>query len=37
MEQPGQMEAIVRTAWEQSANYTYDGRAKRILELVDGA
>jgi len=34
-DQPGQAEAIARKAWEQSASYTYDARASRILELVD--
>jgi glycosyltransferase involved in cell wall biosynthesis len=33
--QPEQAEAIARTAWEQSAMYTYDARAQRILELLD--
>jgi hypothetical protein len=33
--QPEQAEAIARTAWEQSARYTYDARAQRILELLD--
>ena len=35
VEQPQQAEAIARTAWEQSTSYTYDARARRILELVD--
>ena len=35
VQQPQQAEGIVRMAWEQSANYTYDARARRILELVD--
>jgi hypothetical protein len=33
--QPLQAEAIAKAAWEQSANYTYQARAKRILQLVD--
>lgn len=32
---PQQLETIARTAWEQSANYTYQGRAKHILDLMD--
>lgn len=28
-------EAIAKTAWEQSANYTYDMRVEQILKLVD--
>lgn len=35
VEQPRQARAIARMAWEQSVDYTYDVRAKRILELVD--
>ena len=35
VEQPRQAQAIARMAWEQSVDYTYDVRAKRILELVD--
>lgn len=37
VEQPRQAEAIARTAWKQSVDYTYDVRARRILELVDAA
>ena len=33
--QPRLMESIACKAWEQSADYTYDARARRILELVD--
>jgi glycosyltransferase involved in cell wall biosynthesis len=33
--QPEQADAIAQTAWEQSARYTYDARARRILELLD--
>jgi len=33
--QPRLMETIACKAWEQSADYTYDARARRILELVD--
>jgi glycosyltransferase involved in cell wall biosynthesis len=33
--QPEQAEAIARTAWEQSARYTYDARARCILDLLD--
>lgn len=32
---PAQMQAIARRAWEQSAAYTYEARAGRILELVE--
>ena len=35
VEQPRQAEALARAAWEQSADYSYDARAQRILELVD--
>ena len=34
-EQPRQAAAIARVAWEQAAGYSYDARARRILELVD--
>jgi glycosyltransferase involved in cell wall biosynthesis len=35
IEQPQQAESIACTVWEQSASYTYDVRARRILQLVD--
>ena len=35
VEQPRQAEAIALVAWEQSVDYTYDVRARRILELAD--
>lgn len=35
IEQPQRAESIARRAWEQSAEYTYDARARRILDLVD--
>jgi len=35
IEHPQQAEAMARRAWEQSANYTYEVRARRVLELVD--
>lgn len=35
VDQPMQAETIARAAWEQSAEYTYDARAQRILELVN--
>ena len=35
VEQPRQAEVIARRAWEQAAEYTYDARAQRVLELVD--
>lgn len=35
VEHPQQAEVIARTAWEQSAEYTYDARARHILELID--
>ncbi len=34
-EQPRLANSIARSAWEQSADYTYDARASRILELVE--
>ncbi len=34
-ERPRLMETIARNAWEQSADYTYDARARRVLSLVD--
>ena len=34
IEQPRQAKAIARRAWQQSTSYTYDARARRILELV---
>lgn len=33
-ERPELMETVARNAWEQSADYTYDARARRILDLV---
>ena len=35
VDQPRQAQAIARAAWEQSADYNYDARARRILELAD--
>lgn len=32
---PAQMQAIARRAWEQSAEYTYEARAERIIELIE--
>lgn len=32
---PQRAEAIAKTAWEQSANYTYHARIRRILHLLD--
>ena len=34
VELPREALEIVRTAWQQAAEYSYDGRAQRILELV---
>lgn len=34
-EQPQRAQAIAHKAWEDSTNYTYDARAKRVVELVD--
>jgi len=33
--QPRRAHAIARAAWEQAADYTYDARAQRILELAE--
>jgi len=35
VEHPQQAEAIARTAWEQSADYTYDARARQILDMIE--
>lgn len=34
-EQPRAEEAIARAAWQQSVDYTYEFRARRILDLAD--
>jgi glycosyltransferase involved in cell wall biosynthesis len=37
VEQPEQAQRIAHTAWELSAQYTYDGRAQNLLQLIDAA
>ena len=36
VERPQAAQTIATAAWEQSSAYTYESRARRILELVDG-
>ena len=35
VEHPQQAQTIAQNAWEQCANYAYDVRAKRVLELIE--